>query len=433
MTARREQLVVVGLNHRTAPIEVRERFALGGECLAAWVDRLATRSGISECVVLSTCNRTECYAAGPDADAIRSVVAAELCAAAGVGPAGAGFLRAQTGLDAVLHLFRVTGGLDSLVIGEPQIQGQVSSAYHRGEARVLGPVLHRLFQSALAAGKRVRATTSIARGATSIPSAAVSLARKVFGGLEDRTVLVLGTGKMGRLTVSCLRSEGLRRVYVASRNPARAERVGRALDGVPTERAEALERLGEMDVVIACTEAEAAFLRRPHVAGRREGSPLVILDIAVPRNVAPAVGEVAEVFLYNIDDLQRVVDQTHEARTIERERAEAIVRRHARKAWDWQRTRVAVPSIRALRGVAHGLAQRALDEALAGPRDADEEEGMRLAVRAALNKILHGPTRAMRRLARRPDAEEVFERLAPLLAPPPERASSAGTAGRRSG
>ncbi|MCG8469436.1 MAG: glutamyl-tRNA reductase, partial [Gemmatimonadetes bacterium] len=297
----------------------------------------------------------------------------------------------------------------------PQIQGQVGTAYREGESAALGPILHRLFQSALAAGGRVRATTSIARGTTSIPSAAVSLARKVFGSLADRSVLVLGTGEMGRLTVRCLRGEGVRRVYVASRNPARAERVARTVDGIAHERADALRRLQDVDLVVTCTDADAAFLTRGHAGGYRAGAPLVLLDIALPRNVDPAVSELPGVFLYNVDDLQRVVDQAREARAVERERAEAIVERHAARFWDWVKSRAAAPAIRELRSAAHEIVADALASRPAAPRDADEEERIRVASRAALNKILHAPTQAVRRVAERSDGDACLKDLEALL------------------
>jgi len=410
-------LLSVGLSHRTAPIEVRERFALSGERLTAWVQALVSNDGVAECVVLSTCNRTECYAAGPDLDELEHVVRAALVERTELGAAGHEYLRVNTGFDVVRHLFRVSSGLDSLIIGEPQIQGQVGTAYRRGDAGGLGPNLHRLFQSALAAGARVRTTTSIARGTTSIPSAAVSLARKVFGSLEDRKVLVLGTGEVGRLTVRCLRDEGVRRVYVASRNPARAERVSRAVDGIALERSEALERLAEVDLLITCTDSDAAFVTPDHARGRPVGrSPLVILDIALPRNVDPGAAELPGVFLYNIDDLQRVVDQAREARAVEQERAEAIVARHAARYWDWYRSRAAAPAIRRLREAAQEIVSDALERGRPpGPLDADEEERLRLAIRSALNKVLHGPTQAIRRVAERSDGEACLKDLEPLL------------------
>ena len=411
-----DALLVVGVSHKTAPIEVRERFALGGERLSEWVEGLVAASGVSECVVLSTCNRTECYVSGSGGDELARVAREALCGAAGLGVEGADHLRTLYGKRAVRHLFRVTSGLESLIVGEPQIQGQVRSAYGDRRPATAGPVLHRLFQSALGVGARVRAGTAIADGVTSIPAAAVSLARKVFGSLDDRTVLVLGTGEMGRLTVRCLRREGARRLLIASRHPARAERVGRPLDAVPMRREAALESLHRVDLMVTCAESDAAFVRADHVRKRGTGRrPLLVLDIAVPRNVDPRTGDVRDVFLYNIDDLRRVVDRARTAREFERERAEAIIERHVGKYWAWHRSRRAGPAVRTLRDTARHLVSEGLHGRPAAPRDADDEEALRLATRAALNKVLHGPTRAIRWLAERPDGEARLEALEPWL------------------
>lgn len=411
-TAGPDALVAVGLSHRTAPIDVRERFALGERRRAEWVENLTARPGVSECVVLSTCNRTECYLAGSDVETLDRLGREALCEVSGLGAEGDSYLATLEGASAVRHLFRVTGGLESLIVGEPQIQGQVRGAYRDGRPMV-GPVLHRLFQSALEVGGRVRADTSIASGVTSIPGAAVGLARKVFGSLDDRSVLVLGTGEMGRLTVQCLKREGARRVFLASRDPARAERVSRPLDALPMRRRAALEALDRVDLVVACTESEAAFLRAEHLRGPRNGrAQLVILDIAVPRNVDPRVARIADVFLYNIDDLRHVVDRARAAREYERERAEAIIERHVAKYRAWRRSRRADPAVRALRHTARRLVADAVAARAPGPDEADE--ALRLASQA-LNKVLHGPTRAIRWLAERSDGEECLRRVEPWL------------------
>ena len=432
--SRVEELFVVGLSHRTAPIEVRERFALFGARREAWIERLRTEAGIPQCVVLSTCNRTECYVAGHPAGGLGHRVVRALVEEAGV-RGGRDHLFSHEGLAAVQHLFRVTSGLDSLVVGEPQIQGQVSEAYREAERRTLGAALQRLFQSALAAGGRVRASTAISRGAASIPSAAVGLARKVFGSLEGRSVLVIGTGEMGRLTVACLRSEGVERVFVASRSLERAERVGRGLDGIPMTRESVRERLADIDLVVAATDAEAAFITPDYLEGAHdEARSTVILDIALPRNVHPAAADLPGIFLYNIDDLQRVVDQTRRARVVEFEGAERIVDHHARKFWAWHRARVATPAIRALRVNAQARVERSLAQDRApAPRDQDREEALRLATRAALNKILHGPTLAIRRLAEDDGAARALEDLAEALDPSPSIPAADRTADRGTG
>ncbi len=416
MTIGTTELAVVGVSHLTAPIQVRERFATAGVDAERWTRPLLAGRAFSECVVISTCNRIECYAVAPDPPRAIETLSRALCDRAGV-EEGERYLFAHTGIEAARHLFRVTAGLESLVLGEPQIQGQVRSAYQDTPEELLGPVLHRLFQSALAAGGRVRAATRVSEGAASIPSAAVDLARKVFGSLAGKSVLVLGTGEMGQTTVRCLRSEGVERVFVASRSPARAERVARLIDGFPLTRDEARDRLGDVELVIAATDAEAGLLSLEDVrVTRRSGPATVILDIALPRNVEPEVADLPGIFLYNIDDLQRVVEQTVERRSAEFERADAIVRRHADKFWTWTQARAANPAVQALRSAAHGLLEQAIDRARpGGPRDEDADREVRLAARALLNKILHGPTEAIRLLAAEPSGAEDLAALVAAL------------------
>ena len=427
MTVGVGRLLVTGLSHRTAPIEIRERYELSGERLARWMSEVA-RTGIDECIVLSTCNRTECYATALAGDPAPSLQR-ELDRHAGIADGSSHFFTFE-GHEAVRHLFRVTSGLDSLVIGEPQIQGQVARAYRRARRENLGPTLHRLFQSALAAGGRVRATTSISRGAASIPAAAVELARKVYGSLAGRSVLVVGTGEMGQLTVQCLRREGVERVWVASRHRGRAERVGRDLAAIPLDRDSLWSLLNHVDLVITATDAEAAFVSAERLAETHdESSQLVVLDIAVPRNVEETVSALPGVFLYNIDDLQRVIDQTLSARRVENEGAEAIVDYHASRYWVWHRSRVAAPLIRRLREDAHAIVAAELEARWPrGPRDLDRIEAGSLASRTLLNKILHGPTQALRRLAERSGDEREFEELAARLARPERTWESSRTA-----
>jgi len=423
-----DRLVVVGISHRTAPISIRERYELSGARRDAWLVEVLAHEAISEAVVLSTCHRTECYAAGPDETRVGDALGRALGRAAGVDDGGAA-LSVRAGFEAVRHLFRVTAGLDSVVIGEAEIQGQVSRAYRAAGAPSVGPALHRLFQSALAAGGRVRSNTAISHGATSIPSAGVRLAREVLGSLEGRGVLVIGTGEMGRLTLRCLRSEGVRHAFVASRRLERAERVGRALGAIPIARDASWRRVPDVDLIITATGGEAAFVTRERLeALRNRARQLVVLDLAVPRNVEETVSSLPGVFLYNVDDVQGVVDRSTAARAVEHEAAHAIIDHHAAKFWSWYRARAATPAIRAVRGMAKALLDRELERAFPpGPRDADREERLRLASGTLLNKILHGPTQAVRRLAVDRNATDRLEELSAWLV---ETAAASGDAAR---
>ncbi|MFQ5679308.1 MAG: glutamyl-tRNA reductase [Gemmatimonadota bacterium] len=416
-------LGVVGLTHRTAPIEVRERFFVTERALGALIPRLCDAGGLDECLVLSTCNRTECYfTADTNEEVSRGVVgllaATAECSVEAVLP----LFRTRWGLEAVLHLYRVVAGVDSLVIGEPQIQGQAREAYEVGRRLAPGSVgatLHRLFQSALSAGGQVRAATGISEGSASIPSAAVELARKVFGSLEGRRVAVVGAGKMGALTLRCLRDAGVEELMVASRTYRHASATAERQEGVvPLAYREVLDRLPEVELLVTSAAAPHVVVTAEQLqAGRPAGSPLVILDIAVPRNVEPAAGELQGVFLYNIDDLQRVVEAAEEARAAELPAAEAIIAEHARRFWSWYRARLAAPLIRDMRERAERIRQEELEAVLEGMEELSQEERRRIhmASRAALSKILHPPTAALRELAEERDGEVLLDVARRLL------------------
>lgn len=385
--------------------------------VASLVPDLCAAADLDECVVLSTCNRTECYFSterleAPTAEIVRVLVGSAEC----LPEQAAQYFVSWQGREAVLHLFKVVSGIESLVIGEPQIQGQIRSAYQTGEKLVpesVGPNLHRLFQSALAAGGEVRATTGISEGSASIPSAAVELARKVFGSLEGRRAAVIGAGKMGAVTLRCLRKAGVEELMVASRTYAHASSTAEREPGVvPLVYRELLDRLPKLDVVVTSAAAPHMILTAEQLRGVRQAeTPLVILDIAVPRNVEPSAGELHGVFLYNIDDLQRVVETAEEARTAELPVVEAIIAEQADRFWSWYRARLAVPMIRAMRERAERIHNLELDAVLDGMGSLSEEERrrIRMASKAALNKILHPPTEALRQFAEERGGEELLE------------------------
>lgn len=430
-------LAVAGLNHRSAPIQVRERFHLDGSRVSRLASELVEQGAVGECLLFSTCNRTECYFTAEEAETAARAVVERLAREAGFPAADAGsYFFVRHDMEAVAHLFRVVAGLDSLVVGEPQIQGQVRDAYEAGRQvpRSLGPVLHRLFQTALAAGGRVRAGTGISTGSASIPSAAVELARKVFGSLEGRVAMVLGAGKMGELTLRCLREAGVRELLVASRRYRRASAAGRRAGGEAVPYEEFWERLPDADLLVTSVAAPHPMVgaERLRSVRSREG-PLVVLDIALPRNVEPEAGDLPDVFLYNIDDLQRVVESTEQARAGELPAADAILQEHAERFWGWVRARRAVPLIRELRERAEGIRRRELDAVLARIESLTDEERERIhmASRAALNKILHAPTAALRRLAREAEGEELLRAARRLFGP--YDAGEAGDDGREGG
>jgi glutamyl-tRNA reductase len=259
-----------------------------------------------------------------------------------------------TDLEAAKHLFRVAAGLESLVVGEPQILGQVKEAHHAArQAETAGPLLNRLFHSCFAVGKRVRTETALGSGAVSVSFAAVALARKIFGSLDGRNVVVLGAGEMGKLTAQHMKSQGVRNVTIVSRTMAHAARTAEAIGGATAARWDDLDSaLESSDIVIAATGAATPILTKAHIEAvmrPRRGRPLFIIDIAVPRDVEPAAGEIEQVFLYNIDDLQTSVRENLARRASEVVRAEAIVDEELEKFGTWLRSRGVIPTVVALR------------------------------------------------------------------------------------
>jgi glutamyl-tRNA reductase len=348
-------LLLVGLSHRTAPVELRERVDFAARGIDSALDALLAREAHREAIIVSTCNRAEIYAAAEDAARARQDLASFISEFNGVSSADiAPHVYDLADLEVARHLFRVAAGLDSLVVGEPQILGQVKSAHAAAaKARAAGPVLNRLFHASFAAGKRVRTETQLGSGAVSVSYAAVSLARKIFGDLAGRTVVVVGAGEMGKLTALHMKSQGVQHVTIVSRTMAHAARTAEAIGGASAAPWDELDTvLGGSDIVITATGAAAPILTKAHIEAimrSRRSRPLFIIDIAMPRDVEPAAGELEQVFLYNIDDLQATVRENLARRANEVARAEVIVDEEIDKFAAWFRSRSAVPTIVALR------------------------------------------------------------------------------------
>ncbi|SOD01732.1 glutamyl-tRNA reductase [bacterium JGI 053] len=403
-------VAVVGASHRTAPIELRERLAFGRAELPGALAALAGDAG-GEAVVLSTCNRTELYlAAGEGADAIdraEAMLAERLGAA--TGEAGR-WLYVRRDRDAAQHLFRVAAGLDSMIVGEPQIQGQVREAYAAardvaaGRGPVVGPALNRMFQTALGVGGRVRSETGLGIGAASVPSAAVELAKKIFGSLKGRRALVLGAGEMSEVTLECLRGEGVRTAVVANRTFDRARELAEKWGGEAIQWEAFAGALAGVDIVICSTAAPVPVLtldrfRAALPKGPRR--PLCIIDIAIPRDVEAAVGEQRNVFLYNVDDLQQIVDASLDRRRAELPAAEGIVAEGVEEFWGWYASLAVVPTIRALRDHGERVRQEEVERALGRLRHLsdDDRAAVDAMTRSLLNKLLHAPTARLREAA----------------------------------
>jgi glutamyl-tRNA reductase len=407
--AARHILAVVGLSHHTAPLDVRERFTFEAQSGAQLLLERAV-APVREVVLLSTCNRTELYLlAEADVD-VAAAAAAPLSEAAGYSPAEAsGYLYCHRGHDTVRHLFRVVSSLDSMVVGEAQIQGQVRDAYEQaarvpGSHRVVGPVLARLFQSALCVGGRVRSETALGEGAASVPAAAVELARKVFGSLKGRRALVLGAGEMSALTLEALRGDGVRSLIIASRTESHAARLAERSGGTTVGMADLAGVLPAVDIIASATSSVEPVLTRDlmEAALPERRHPLFIIDMAVPRDVEPAVGGMEGVFLYDLDDVQQIVDANMERRRAEIPAVEALIDEAVEEFWGWYASLAVVPTIRALRGGAEAVRRAELAKALRGRlQDLSEEQrqGVEALTRQLLNKLLHEPTTRLREAA----------------------------------
>jgi glutamyl-tRNA reductase len=348
-------LLLVGISHRTAPVELRERVDFQARGVADALRALTQRGSAREAVVVSTCNRAELYVACDEAaatrqDLVRFVSDFNGVAAGDIAP----HVYDVTDLDVARHLFRVAAGLDSLVMGEPQILGQVKDAHTIAtDAHTSGPVLNRLFHASFAVGKRVRTETGLGSGAVSVSYAAVALAHKIFGDLGGRSVAVIGAGEMGKLTALHMKSHAVKHVTIVSRTMAHAARTAEAIGGASAAPWEELDAvLGASDIVITATGAASPILTKAHIEAvmrPRRNRPLFIIDIAMPRDVEAAAGEIEQVFLYNIDDLQATVRENLARRASEVARAETIVNEEVEKFGSWFRSRRAIPTVVALR------------------------------------------------------------------------------------
>ena len=410
-------IAVVGVNHRTAPLEVRERFAHAPREVPAALERVLS-AGAGGGVLLSTCNRTEFYLAEPG-DATPATVWAILTERLVAGRSASEYGYLVRDRDAVRHLYRVSAGLDSMILGESQIQGQVREAWETSRSQA-GPVLHRLFQSALLVGARVRSETALAAGAASAPSAAVALAGKIFSRLAGRVALVLGAGDMAELAASCLVSEGVRVTLVANRTYERARAVAEELGARALTLDEAWEHFASADIVLTSTAAPHAVVTWERVApaiARRGGRPLCILDLAVPRDVEPAVGQLENVFLYDIDDLQAVAAHSAADRHQEVPAAERIVTDEVDRFWAWYGGLAAVPVLKEFRGRLDDMRAAELERALKrlahlSPEDRAQVEQFS---HALLNKFLHHPTIALKQAAQAGRGYGLLESLKKLF------------------
>ncbi len=389
------EIIVVGLSHHTAPVDVRERLSVATEVMASRVSELVGSLPIDEGVIISTCNRVEIY--GVARDPVRAAQEARaFLVAKGASDDVNKFLYERVGEEAVHHAFRVASSLDSMVIGEPQILGQVKSAVGVAEsAGTVGPLLGQCFRHAFSVAKKVRTETEIAAGTVSVSSIAIELAQKIFGTLLHRKVLLVGAGKMGETAAKSLAKRGAELVVV-NRSPDRAKELAAACGGQARPYESMTEELAHADVVITSTGSPTFIIGPETVRGvvkLRKGRPLFVIDIAVPRDVDPRVGELENVFLYDVDDLQKVAQENLALRRREADHAEAIVRKEVALFEQWHTSLSLTPTIIALRDQFHRVAREELERGLVKMPElgVTERQALEAVVGRVVNKLLHHP------------------------------------------
>jgi glutamyl-tRNA reductase len=412
------KLCVTGLNHRTAPVAVRERLAFKETDLARALGLLRQQPGVREGLILSTCNRVEVAVAADDAaDPQRCVEAffsnsrhldAELLRQ---------YLYVFEGRDAVRHLFRVAASLDSMVVGEPQILGQLKSAYSLAkETGCVGGFLETILTRAFGVAKRVRSETEIGANAVSVSYAAVELAREIFGSLKGRRVMLIGAGKMSELAARHLNRSGVQEILVTNRTQARAIEVAELVNGSIVEYAQYRSRLKEVDIVITSSGAPGYLLTKDDlktILSARKNKPMFLIDIAVPRNIDPKVNELDNVFVYDIDDLQRVVEENLKARQSEAAAADKIVAEEVERLESWMRTRQVGPVIAALQDQLEQVRAGEIDRMRGklGPLTPQQEQAIEALTRGIVNKIAHGPISELRRKAAAEDGLQALDTI----------------------
>jgi glutamyl-tRNA reductase len=400
-------LFVAGLSHRNAPVELREQLAVDEDKLRELLRDVAATGVVREALILSTCNRVEVYAIADVPGEARTATFRQLCRHRGVEPASVEtVLYTHADGEAVRHAFRVASSLDSMMIGEPQILGQVKDAFALAQScETVGPALHTLFTQAFTVAKKVRTETEIARHAVSVSFAAVELAKKIFAGLDGKAVLLVGAGKMSELAARHLIEQGAFPLYVANRTWARAQELARALAGTAVPFDELATALATVDIVITSTGAPEPVIRREFVqplVHSRRGRPLFFIDIAVPRDVEDSVNTLDGVYCYDVDALKQVVDANSRERLREAHRAEALVEREVAKFLARLGDVEVIPTIVSLRERLEIIRSGEVKRTLARLPGATPEtrEAIEALSAAIVNKILHAPITKLRESSR---------------------------------
>src|SRR5579871_5479028 len=403
------KLLLTGLNHRTAPVEVRERLAFEEKTLPEALDRLKRQPGLQEGMILSTCNRVEVAVTADEASDPEATVEGFLAESRSVTRDWVSpHLYRYDGPDAIRHLFRVASSLDSMIVGEPQILGQLKSAYALAKQRgTISGYLDLVLTKAFNVAKRIRSETDIGENAVSVSYAAVELAREIFGSLQGKRVLVVGAGKMSESAARHLRRNGVSDILVTNRTRSRAEAMAEEIQGRVIEYEKFFQALGDVDIVIASSGAPHYILSKEQmkgVIGKRRARPMFLIDIAVPRNIEPEVNELEGVFVYDIDDLGKIVETNIKGRSEVAVQAEDIIREEVERMVLRLKTREVTPTIVSLQEQLEVVRSAEIERMrgkLAGLTP-QQEEAVQAITRGIVNKIAHGPITELRRQASDP-------------------------------
>jgi len=412
-----KEILIVGLNHRSAPIEVRENVAFEASYLREALAQLRAYPAIQEGVILSTCNRVEVVAAAADGAAASAEIKTFLDAQGSRHNAGQldDHVYAYQGADAVRHVFRVAASLDSMVVGEPQILGQLKDYYSAAqEAGTVGAILHRLFHRAFSVAKRVRTETGIASRAVSVSSVAVDLARRIFDRFDDKTVMLIGAGKMGGLMARHLQSNGARSLMVTNRTFERAVELAGSIHGSPILFEDFPRYLKIADLVIGCTGAPEVLVDAGAVGAilkERKNKPMFFIDIGDRRNFDAEINKLDNAYLYNIDDLQAVAKENLQERSNEAEKAEKIVVEEVASFTRWIHSLEQAPTIMALRQRFEEVRRNEMEKSLGGGlKDLSDRqrESLEVMTTAMINKLLHGPISHLKKNVEKEDDESAL-------------------------
>jgi glutamyl-tRNA reductase len=416
-------ILVVGLNYRTAPVQVRERFTFTEEALPIALNQLKNTKSILECVIVATCNRTEIYAV---------VDRLQVC-----GHYIRSFMEDWFGLpreeftqhlymhedqEAIQHLFRVTSGLDSMVLGETQILGQVRDGFSLAQQlKSTGMIFNTLFKQSITTAKRAHSETAIGENAVSVSYAAVELGKRIFGKFTNKTVLIIGAGKMSELTVKHLHANGANRVIVANRTLQKAAELADKFKGDACSLDEIASIIRDVDIVISSTGSAESVLSKAQVEvvmSKRKSRPLFLIDIAVPRDIDPAIHDVDNVFLYDIDDLHGIVDSNLEMRRKEAEKIEDMIKHEMDEFDVWYKTLDVIPAIRALQEKAANIHNETLESMFNKLTDLDERERkvIRKLTKSIVNQMLHDPILRIKELAAERRGDQAIDYFTEIFA-----------------